>query len=90
MKQINWDAAKNEKLMAERGISFEDVVFALQSGSLLDDLVHPNRDKYPKQRMFVNRIDAYVWLVPYVENDKEFFLKTAIPSRKATRKYLRG
>ncbi|WP_019625253.1 BrnT family toxin [Thioalkalivibrio sp. ALJT] len=90
MKQINWDAAKNEKLMAERGISFEDVVFALHSGSLLDDLVHPNRDKYPKQRMFVVRIDAYVWLVPYVENEKEFFLKTAIPSRKATRKYLRG
>ncbi len=90
MKQINWDAAKNEKLMAERGISFEDVVFALQSGSLLDDLVHPNQDKYPKQRMFVVRIDAYVWLVPYVEDEKEFFLKTAIPSRKATRKYLRG
>ncbi|WP_018867907.1 MULTISPECIES: BrnT family toxin [unclassified Thioalkalivibrio] len=90
MKQINWDAAKNEKLMAERGISFEDVVFALQSGSLLDDVVHPNGEKYPNQRMFVVRVDAYVWLVPYVENDKEFFLKTAIPSRKATRQYLRG
>ena len=76
--------------MRERGISFEDVVFALYSGGLLDDLVHPNREKYPNQRLFVVRIDDYAWLVPYLENDDEFFLKTVIPSRKATKRYLGG
>lgn len=90
MKQINWNAEKNQSLMSRRGISFEDVVFALQSGGLLDDLVHPNKEKYPNQRMFVVRIDDYAWLVPYVENDAEFFLKTVIPSRKATKQYLKG
>lgn len=90
MEQINWSAEKNQVLMSERGISFEDVVFALYSGGLLDDLVHPNREKYPNQRVFVVRIDDYAWLVPYVENDNEFFLKTIIPSRKATKQYLGG
>lgn len=52
--------------------------------------VHPNKEKYPNQRMFVVRIDDYAWLVPYVENDAEFFLKTVIPSRKATKQYLKG
>ncbi|MDZ7752010.1 MAG: BrnT family toxin [Gammaproteobacteria bacterium] len=89
MKRINWDAAKNQRLMSDRGVSFEDVVFALQSGGLLDDGPHPNREKYPDQRLFVVRIDDYAWLVPYVEDDSEFFLKTIIPSRKATRKFLR-
>ena len=90
MKQINWNAEKNQQLMSERGVSFEDVLFALQSGGLLDDGPHPNRLTYPDQRLFVVRIDDYAWLVPYLENDREFFLKTIIPSRKATRKFLRG
>ena len=90
MKPINWNAEKNQVLMSERGISFEDVVFALQSGGLLDDLIHPNKEKYPSQRMFVVDIDDYAWLVPYVENAQELFLKTIIPSRKATKQYLRG
>jgi len=89
MKQINWDAEKNQLLMSERGISFEDVLFALQSGRLLDDLVHPNKDKYPNQRMLVVNIDDYAWLVPYVETEADIFLKSAIPSRKATKQYLR-
>jgi hypothetical protein len=76
--------------MSERGISFEDVLFALQSGKLLDDLVHPNELKYSNQRMLVVEIDEYAWLVPYVENENEIFLKSIIPSRKATKHYLRG
>lgn len=68
MKQINWNAEKNQQLMSERGVYFEDVLFALQSGGLLDDGPHPNRGKYPDQRLFVVRIDDYAWLVPYVEN----------------------
>lgn len=88
MKPINWNSTKNQQLIAERGISFEDVVFCIQQGRLLDDVEHPNSDKYPGQRLFVVNIDDYVHLVPYVENRKEIFLKTVIPSRKATKLYL--
>ena len=66
MKQINWNAEKNQQLMIERRVSFEDVLFALQSGALLDDGPHPKSDKYPNQRLFVVRIDDYAWLVPYL------------------------
>jgi len=88
MKQINWDPTKNQQLIADRGISFEDVVFYLMQGELLDDIEHPNAERYPHQRVFVINIDGYAHLVPYVENQKEIFLKTVIPSRKATKQYL--
>ena len=88
MKPINWNSTKNQQLISERGISFEDVVFYLQQGALLDDVEHPNIDKYPNQRVFVINIDDYAYLVPYVENRKEIFLKTVIPSRKATKIYI--
>lgn len=90
MKQTNWSAEKNQTLMNERGISFEDIVFSIQQGDLLDDLRHPNKDKYPNQRVFVINVEGYAHLVPYIENEDEIFLKTIIPSRKATKKYLRG
>jgi len=89
MKPINWNSTKNQQLISERGISFEDVVFNLQQGALLDDVEHPNSVKFPNQRLFVINIDNYAYLVPYVENKKEIFLKTIIPSRKATKSYLR-
>jgi len=88
MKPINWNSIKNQQLISERGISFEDVVFYLQQGELLDDIEHPNSEKYPNQRVFVVNIDSYAYLVPYVENRKEIFLKTVIPSRNATKLYL--
>lgn len=87
MKPINWNPDKNQQLIEERGISFEDVVFYLQQGALLDDIEHPNGNKYPNQRIFVISIDDYVHLVPYIETRKEIFLKTIIPSRKATKQY---
>ncbi len=89
MKLINWNSEKNQKLIEERGISFENVVFCLQNDALLDDMVHPNRTKYPHQRIFVITIDEYAYLVPYVETNDEIFLKTIIPSRKATKQYIK-
>ena len=88
MKVINWSSEKNQELIADRGVSFEDVVFYLQQGALIDDIEHPNSSKYPNQRIFVLNIDDYVYLVPYIEDRNEIYLKTVIPSRKATKQYL--
>ena len=90
MKNFNWNADKNQQLIAERGKSFEEVVFHIQNGDLLDDITHPNTQDYSHQRIFVVNILGYVWLVPYVENETEIFLKTMIPSRKFTKRYLGG
>ncbi len=88
MKPFRWSTDKNRKLLAERGVSFEQVVVAIESGGLLDILAHPNTRKYPKQRLLVVTWDGYAYLVPYIEEAEYFFLKSVIPSRKATRDYL--
>ena len=88
VKYFDWDDAKNAKLRAERGIGFEDVVFHIERGDLLDILEHPNPDRYAGQRIFVVRREGYVYLVPFVEDEHTVFLKTIIPSRKATKEYL--
>jgi len=90
MKPFRWSPEKNEALRVERGLSFEGVVVAIGSGGLLDVLAHPNQAKYPHQRILVVAADDYVYLVPFVEEEGFFFLKTIIPSRKATRDYLQG
>ncbi len=87
-KKFNWNDEKNQYLIGERGVSFEDVVYYIQQGQLLDDLRHPNQEKYPNQRVFIVEVDSYAYLVPYIENDEEIFLKTIIPSRKATKQYI--
>jgi uncharacterized DUF497 family protein len=88
MKSFDWNAEKNQQLIEERNISFEEVIFLIQSGGLLDDLKHPKESEYPNQRIFIVNIDDYACLVPYIEDDNVIFLKTIIPSRKATKKYL--
>lgn len=88
MKQFDWDPEKNQQLIEERGISFEEVIFHLQSGELLDDIRHPNQESYSHQRVFIVAIEGYADLVPYVESDRNIFLKTIVPSRKATKQYL--
>jgi len=88
VKPFRWSTDKNRKLLAERGVSFEQVVVAIESGGLLDILAHPNTRKYPKQRLLVVTWDGYAYLVPYIEQAEYFFLKSVIPSRKATRDYL--
>lgn len=89
MKPFRWSSDKSESLRAERGLTFEAVVVAIESGGLLDILRHPNPAKYPRQRILVVELDGYVHLVPFVEERDHFFLKTIIPSRKATRDYLK-
>jgi hypothetical protein len=88
MKPFRWNHDKNEALKIERSVSFEEIVLALEADGLLDQLRHPNPEKYPNQSVLVVALDAYVYLVPYVEESDYFFLKTVIPSRKATRDYL--
>ncbi len=88
MKCFRWSPAKNETVKAERGLSFESIVVAVEAGGLLDILAHPNQGKYPRQRVLVVECDSYAYLVPFVEEGDYFFLKTIIPSRKATRDYL--
>lgn len=90
MKYFSWNEEKNELLKAEREISFEDIVLFIEMGFLLDVLEHPNHEKYEGQKIFVVQIDEYAYLVPFIEDDNEIFLKTIIPSRKATKKYLQG
>ena len=88
MKPFRWAPEKNAELLAGRGISFEQVVVAVEGGGLLDVLAHPNPKRYSNQRVMVVTWDEYVYLVPFVEQDDHHFLKTVIPSRKATRDYL--
>lgn len=90
MKIYTWNEEKNEWLKAKRGISFQEILDHMAEGNLLDVVTHPNQEKYGGQRIFVVKIRDYVWLVPFVETEDEIFLKTIIPSRKATRKYLGG
>jgi uncharacterized DUF497 family protein len=87
MTFYKWNHEKNEKLKAERGISFEQVILHIEHGDLIDVVEHPNQSKYPNQQMLVVKIKEYVYLVPFVEGEEHRFLKTIIPSRKATREY---
>jgi hypothetical protein len=87
VKPFRWSAEKNQALAIERGISFEVIVVAIESGGLRDILAHPNQARYPGQRILVVSVDGYAYLVPFVEEEGYFFLKTIIPSRKATRQY---
>jgi hypothetical protein len=82
--------AKNAKLKSERLVSFEDILAAIDDDQILETIEHPNKLRYGRQKMYVVKIDSYVYLVPYVEDEEKMFLKTIIPSRRATRKYLKG
>lgn len=90
MKYFDWDELKNAKLLSERGISFGDVQNAIENGKVLKDEVHPNKSKYPNQKMLVVEINNYAYLVPYVEDEVKIFFKTIVPSRKATKEYLKN
>ena len=89
MKVFDWDNVKNSKLKTSRGIAFVEVVFYIANNFVLDVIAHPNREKYPNLKIFIVNIDDYAYLVPFVEDKNIIYLKTIIPSRKATKKYLK-
>ena len=87
MKEIKWSEEKNQILQLTRGLSFEMVLHALENGNIIDIKEHPNRQKYPNQKIFILMLNDYLCYVPFVENEKEIFLKTIIPSRKLKKEY---
>jgi hypothetical protein len=87
---FDWSDDKDAELRATRGIGFQDVVFHIERGDVLLVADHPNSEKYPNQKIFYIRVGDYVYLVPYVEGENAKFLKTIIPSRKATKQFLKG
>jgi putative transposon-encoded protein len=89
MKKYDWNSEKNEKLKKEREISFEEIVVAIENGNAIDVILHPNPEKYPGQSVYVVNLNGYVFLIPFVEDESTIFLKTVIPSRKATKQYLK-
>ncbi|MCL4390272.1 MAG: BrnT family toxin [Patescibacteria group bacterium] len=88
MKYYDWNEEKNQKLKTERDISLEEIINAIESNGLLDEIENPHKEKYKSQKMYVVEIDNYIYLVPFVEYEEKIFLKTIFPSRKATKKYL--
>ena len=85
-----WNEDKNTWLKQHRNISFEEIILAIQSGQEVNVFEHPNQIRYPGQKISVVIVNNYGYLVPSVESEKAIFLKTIIPSRKATKQYLRN
>jgi len=90
MRIFKWNVEKNEILASECGITFEEIVQKIESGVKVIETDHPNKKKYPNQKIMIIDIEGYAYLVPYIINENEYFLKTIIPSRKATKKYFGG
>jgi len=89
MKRFNWDPAKNEQLKKERDVSFELVILCIEDDRILDVLEHSNPEKYIEQKIYVLEMNNYAYLVPFEDRGEERILRTMIPSRKFTNKYLR-
>ena len=85
---FEWDNDKNRKLREERGISFETIIAAIDDDWLMDIVNHPNQEQYAHQKILHVCWNDYIYLVPFVKNGDTIFLKTIIPSRKATKKYI--
>ena len=90
MRLITWSEPKNAWLKENRGVSFEQVAVLIEQGKTVDVFDHPDQDKYPGQKIAVVEIDQYALLVPFDVEGDEMILRTIIPSRKSTKKYLGG
>ncbi len=86
--KYEWNPEKNEWLKNERKISFEQVIFHLSQGDVWKIADHPEQGKYPKQQIYFVIIEDYIYLVPFINKGADYiFLKTIIPSRRATKEY---
>ena len=90
MITYSWNKEKNLLLKKTREISFEQIVMHIEQGDLIDIIKHPNSDKYSSQKILIINVNNYIYTVPFIENLNERFLKTIIPNRKFTKKYLGG
>ena len=90
VKEYDFSRDKSLLLKETRGISFEDVIVAIESGYLLDIVDHPNQEKYQNQKIYVLDIEGYVYLVPFIyQTESRIFLKTVFKSRKMTKQYIK-
>lgn len=87
MKDFDWNDEKNIELQKLRNISFEEIVFHIGNNDLIEVIAHPNKEKYPNQKIFIVSMNNYIYYVPFVENETHYFLKSIIPSRKLNKKY---
>ncbi|MFA6569038.1 MAG: hypothetical protein WCS96_12570 [Victivallales bacterium] len=85
--RYEWNPEKNKLLKRERNISFEQIIFHLSKGDIWKISEHPDQVNYPGQKIFFVIVDGYIYMVPYVIGKGTTFLKTIIPSRKATKTY---
>ena len=90
MKVFKWNVEKNKILAKERKITFEEIIQLIIAGAKVIETDHPNKEKYPNQKIMIIDVEGYAYLVPYVKDGDGYFLKTIIPSRKATKKYFGG
>lgn len=90
-EDFDFSKEKDEILKEKRGVGFEDVIQAIKSKNLLGDKEHPNKKRYPRQRLFIVKIGKYIYSVPYVYDRvrRVNFLKTLYPSRKLTKEYIK-
>jgi uncharacterized DUF497 family protein len=89
VKKFVWDQDKNTELISTRNISFKDIIECILNDKLLDVLINPNSKKYSKQKLFIVEFNNYAYVIPFVETEKEIFLKTIFPSRKYTKFYIK-
>jgi len=89
MITYQWDNEKNKILKQKRGVTFEQAVMHIENGDVLDIIDHPNKAKYPNQQVLVIEMNEYAYVVPFIQQGQERFLKTIVPSRKLTKLYLR-
>jgi uncharacterized DUF497 family protein len=87
--KYDWNSDKNEWLKTNRNISFEEIIYHLGQGDIWMVADHPNQEKFPNQRIYFVVIENYVYLVPHITKKDLIFLKTIIPSRKATKAFLK-
>jgi len=88
MKRYEWNEEKNNTLIKTRNVSFQKVITIISKGKILD-VIRSKNPKYKHQKRYIIKINEYVYVVPFVEDEDKIFLKTIYPNRKLTKKYLK-